>query len=648
VRLEEELRRALREGVSAVEASEEAWTAIERRLERAAPERPGRRVAIAALALTVSAASLVGLWLAFRSAPADRLGDEPIDLDPRVTAIVPVGPFPGDIAVGEGAVWVGLPAQPPEQDRQLIVRIDPDTNEVVAQIPMDDHIEELAAGEGAVWGNAVAGTAANPVFSVVRIDPATNELVATIADVSGPLAVGEGALWAVDRAGARAGREGSTLLRIDPGTNRVVARIPLGVALWDVEVGEGYVWVLTFEPDPGEGDILQVDPRTNEVVARIDIPLPGSVFAPALGGGSAWVPVCCVDNELNLVRVDVSSGQVAGEPIRVTQAGAPVAVTAGHVWMVAERGALYGLNVATSEVDEVVSGFEWPAGTFPDAPAELDPDRLAVWVANYRDSVTRIDLLASSTPTPSTAIRGAFYPSTYEEGDRVVMPVTFVDGTTAELLFDPALRPKELGTYGEIAGGLGLVDRSIYFRYGDASSFKGSGPLATYEGNGGTMVEEWDPPPDSFSCPNLVFEFDDWYVGVRTCQDELSSQEKAEWALRLVGRQTADGFLVLEALPPLEIARAGEHSGPQLWLQGPELGWPFITITPGRCEGPASDEETRVMEDGMLVSFARIGKTWYADWCSGGEMTFQVQSPDREYVEAAAEGLRIRDVSVAE
>lgn len=401
MRLEEELRRALREGVSGVGTSEEAWDEIERRLTREASGRLGRRVAVAALALTVSAASLVGLWLAFRFTPTNRLGGEPADLDPRVTAVVPVGPFPGDVAVGEGAVWVGVPAQPPEQDRQLIVRIDPATDEVVARIPMDDYIEELAAGEGGVWANAVAGTAANPVFSIVRIDPATSEEIATIEDVSGPLAVGEGGLWAVDRAGARAGPEGSTLLRIDPGTNRVAARIPLGVALWDVEVGEGYVWVLTFEPDQGDGDILQVDPRTDEVVARIDVPVSGNVFAPALGEGSAWVPVCCVDNELNLVRVEASSGQIVGEPIRVTKAGAPVAVAAGHVWMVAEDGALYGLNVATSEVDETLSGFDWPAGTFPDPSAELDTDRLAVWVANYRDSVTRIDLAASPGGGPS-------------------------------------------------------------------------------------------------------------------------------------------------------------------------------------------------------------------------------------------------------
>jgi DNA-binding beta-propeller fold protein YncE len=400
VRLDEELHHVLREGVSGIGASEEAWNAIERRLERQASGRSGRRFAVAALALSVSAASLIGLWLAFRSAPTDRLGGEHIDLDPRVTAVVPVGPFPGDLAVGEGAVWVGVPAQPPNQDRQLIVRIDAATNEIVARIPMDDYVEELAAGEGAVWGNAVAGTAADPVFSIVRIDPATNKVVATIQDVSGPLAVGEGALWAVDRAGARAGPDGSTLLRIDPSTNRVAARIPLGVALWDIEVGEGYVWVLTFEPNQGDGDILQVDPRTNEVVARIDIPVPGSVFAPALGEGTAWVPVCCIDNRQVLVRVDAKTHRIVGEPIQV-EAAAPFAAAAGHVWLFGERGTLYGLDVDTLEVDEKVPESGGPSGVYPDPAAELDADHLVVWIPNYRDSVTRIDLAASSEGEPS-------------------------------------------------------------------------------------------------------------------------------------------------------------------------------------------------------------------------------------------------------
>ena len=76
---------------------------------------------------------------------------EPVELQPRVTAVVPVGSHPQDVAVGEGAVWVSLPAQQPGED-SLVVRIDPITNEAVARIPVEGHVEELAAGEGGVWG----------------------------------------------------------------------------------------------------------------------------------------------------------------------------------------------------------------------------------------------------------------------------------------------------------------------------------------------------------------------------------------------------------------------------------------------------------------------------------------------------------------
>jgi hypothetical protein len=272
-------------------------------------------------------------------------------------------------------------------------------------------------------------------------------------------------------------------------------------------------------------------------------------------------------------------------------------------------------------------------------------------------------LTPTLTPSPTLTeeperrtgpIRGAFYPAVYREGERVVMPVTFVDGTTAEVVFRGNLRPQELGTYGEIVGGLEEIDRAIYFRYATGSWFKGSGPLASFEGLGGSTVEEWAPPADTFPfppCSILVFRFGDWFVGVRTCDDQLSSEEKAQWARLLVGRQTEDGFLILDADPPLTIARVGEHEGPDLWLVGPHSS-PFITLRPGLCtlDEPAKNQELRVMPDGQEVLIARLAgqvETWDANWCEEGAMYVGVQSPDRAYVEAAAEGLRIRNITLA-
>lgn len=381
---------------------------------RSVPERlessSASRLFVAGVALVLAALSFIGLWRVFsRPARDDGIGDEtvqqPVDLEPAVTAVISVGPQPTDVAIGAGAVWVSVPAHEPHHEGR-VVRIDPATNEVVARIPVEEYVEEIAASEGSVWGNAIEWAAGGPTFSLVRIDAGTNEIVARIPNVSGPLAVGDGGVWAVDRAGARAGPEGSTLLRVDQGSSAVVERIPLGVAALDIEFGEGFVWVLSSEPEPGAGDILQVDPTTSEIVARIEIPLPDTgypptVYTPALGDGSAWVPVCCVDDDLLLYRINVATSGVVGEPITLP-GGAPFAFGAGHVWFIEERGALYGLNLETLEVDEEVSGFDWPTGGFPDPSTELDPDGLTVWVLNPdQDSVTRVDL---ATPSDSAVV----------------------------------------------------------------------------------------------------------------------------------------------------------------------------------------------------------------------------------------------------
>lgn len=58
---------------------------------------------------------------------------------------VPVGDGPVDVAVGEGGVWVIT-----QLDR-TVVRIDPETNEVVATIDVGNDPQGVAAGAGAVW-----------------------------------------------------------------------------------------------------------------------------------------------------------------------------------------------------------------------------------------------------------------------------------------------------------------------------------------------------------------------------------------------------------------------------------------------------------------------------------------------------------------
>jgi YVTN family beta-propeller protein len=110
-------------------------------------------------------------------------------VDPKtnsVVATIPVRSQPRFLAVGEGAVWVL------NQTDGSVSRIDPKTNKVVATIEVGvaGPGGDIAAGEGAVW---VRGT---KVLLVV-IDPNTNQVVERFGPPQGSGAVraGSGHVW---------------------------------------------------------------------------------------------------------------------------------------------------------------------------------------------------------------------------------------------------------------------------------------------------------------------------------------------------------------------------------------------------------------------------------------------------------------------
>src|SRR5262245_27889597 len=87
----------------------------------------------------------------------------------------------------------------------------------VTSIPVSGSPVNLVFAQDAVWTSSSDG-------SVSRIDPATNRVVARIAVGTGQLggiAFGDGSLWVANFAGGE-------LDRVDPGSSSVVARIVVG------------------------------------------------------------------------------------------------------------------------------------------------------------------------------------------------------------------------------------------------------------------------------------------------------------------------------------------------------------------------------------------------------------------------------------
>ena len=143
--------------------------------------------------------------------------------DGSVTSFTESEAPPGNVAVGEGGVWVL------NNEAKTVSRIDPDTKEVTETFDTPGVPSELAVGEGALWVGIAGGRGGtNATVGVARMDPDDGRVTATarlrggdegVYPVGGTprLAVGEGAVWAANPDGS--------VSRIDPKSGRLVATI---------------------------------------------------------------------------------------------------------------------------------------------------------------------------------------------------------------------------------------------------------------------------------------------------------------------------------------------------------------------------------------------------------------------------------------
>ncbi len=151
------------------------------------------------------------------------------------------GIAPGGLAaVGNAAgdtVWASDPS------RNLVARIDEHARRIVRRIQIPGQPARLAADDRAVWV-ITRGTS----HALWRIDAKTNKPVARIPLQITPkrVALGAGSVWVTGYRWSNHidSSRGGTVIRIDPNTDRIVARIQLGnVAADGIIVSHGLVWV---------------------------------------------------------------------------------------------------------------------------------------------------------------------------------------------------------------------------------------------------------------------------------------------------------------------------------------------------------------------------------------------------------------------
>jgi hypothetical protein len=162
-------------------------------------------------------------------------------------------------------------------------------------------------------------------------EPARPRIVAVLSiggtPVDGVLA--EGALWTSDFTGS--------VVRIDPGAHRTIARIDVPGAPEPVTAGAGSVWVQTAGRHC-EGDLVRIDAVTSRVVGSAPRAYPGEQdgAVAADGDGAVWVKRGCAQRE-GIDRVD-GAGEVTA---RITLGGVDGLAAAGeHIWAIGHDGTL--------------------------------------------------------------------------------------------------------------------------------------------------------------------------------------------------------------------------------------------------------------------------------------------------------------------
>jgi YVTN family beta-propeller protein len=262
----------------------------------------------------------------------------------------------------------GEEAAPPKPILPLadtsLVRIDPDSAELVSAVELGGAPTQVVTGLGSVW-------IVDPRERALKeLDPATNTLARTIDLTRPPLyaAVGDQVVW-VQTVGETI--DTNILWRLDPRTGSL-SRFA-DETLCDVE-GRN-VWLCDYEPDT----VAEVDPDTGRVLDRIRIPRASSGTEIASDRNTTWI----VYQEATslLKRLDR-----AGELVTELEIG-PVETILdenGQVWVATNDGSVSRIDPDTNQVTDTIE-----VGR---SPKQLVLGGGSLWVADARDPVVaRVD-----------------------------------------------------------------------------------------------------------------------------------------------------------------------------------------------------------------------------------------------------------------
>lgn len=323
------------------------------------------------------------------------------------------------LALGEGSVWVGTW----ERAGGVVLRLDPRSGEPVATMRVPHGGGDVAVGSGAVWTAGVVCLARHPDDPedvcvteprVSRIDPDTGRVQTTIPIPLPPgvgrdtrlpsgVAAGQDAVWVAVSWNHSTGE----VLRIDPRTNAIAARIPTGGYVGELRLGAGSVWVLSHPQYTDEtrvkGRLTASHRRVHQRGRRDSHPRravrSGRGGDPARDGGGRrrGMDYLTAAHSRRAVGVDTQTNTVAREQLRVERFY-PVAVEEDAIWFIGSTGRGATLARLDPRTLEHTAATKLPISA---VRAVHDPATDSFWIAslvnryNERAQVVRLQMRLS-------------------------------------------------------------------------------------------------------------------------------------------------------------------------------------------------------------------------------------------------------------
>jgi hypothetical protein len=236
--------------------------------------------------------------------------------------------------------------------------------------------------------------------------PAEEPLVISVGNRVLGMAVDRNAVWVAVHTGGEQGEPSGEVIRVDPSSGRIVARIPFR-SLDAIGAGEDGVW---FTDHVGL-TLWRIDPASNDAIEVSRLPAPRSDEEAALprggletGFGRVWV----LPRGRGVYSVDPASGDIVTEhgPL---EHGASLAAGEGGVWVSTTAHQISRLDADSGQpLFEV--GVPW-------GPTDMEVGQGGVWISGEergRGVVRRIDAdtIAVGTALPAGATVGPLAVST--------------------------------------------------------------------------------------------------------------------------------------------------------------------------------------------------------------------------------------------